>query len=548
MIRSSARILLAAAVFVGAWIPRVALAADAANVAVVSEPVALNGSGGDSGKSLMNSAASPLYDSEAGLTLTYLALGDRDAREGFAQGLPLDFVISGRPMTSTDIESLESRDVEVGSAPISVGALVFLFHASHTDGMNTYYVDPQDPETVTRGVYDGPVRIPSPLLASGLLDKADAIWSSSELKTALGLAEGWNFVASGPIVPAVSSLPGANGWYLDTFVRNAAPDAWAAKAKELLMPEASVTEAWPFLTTPQRPSSAELAGIVANGRHPGADVFPPGGSMAPVAPGDARTWLDKGTEGLSLLEVQNGAGEWVAPTPEAISAAAALGESDGLPALERQVPGAYPLTWINRIYVPLSGLDPAKANALATMIRFSAASGQEALAALGEGRLPAGLADEAFDLADAVVKGNCKADGHEVVTLSGSGGPYWPKAAKAPGSAVTLCATPVTQATVAEATTPGSSSSGYSWDSSSSVAGSSVTGTGATVSAAPIATTSNAGGEQAEAPPSFALTAMPLDMPHDGRGVLDRFATLLVGAAIYVSAMSAVRAVRRRRA
>ncbi len=115
--------------------------------------------------------------------------------------------------------------------------------------------------------------------------------------------------------------------------------------------------------------------------------------------------------------MRNASGEWVAPSPESITKAiAASGEP--LHTLTNKVSGAYPLTWVERIYVKASGLSIDKTNAVATFIRYVVTEGQSVNATVNDGRLSDALVREALDAADAVVKGNCQ--GTDRLAVKGS--------------------------------------------------------------------------------------------------------------------------------
>lgn len=488
---------------------------------VTGERVTLDGAGSDSVRALMGEGASAVYDSPSGVDYTYLALGDRSGREALVEG-KVDFAVSGRPVSEEESKTLNGK--ELISIPISVGASAFLVHLPHDNGFRTYVLDPLDPESVTFGEYSGPFRIPNDLLARVILEKVTQFWAEPGFTQAIKLGE-WHFVAAGPLIPFVSSAPGASSYYLQRFVQQNAPQDWTDKARELLVPEAEVSEAWPFLTTPSRPGSQDVSGILAAGHGPqgSGGPFPPGGTVAPVVPADAKEWLEKGDPQLLLAHVQNGSGEWVLPTPEAISRAAELGESDRLPALDKPVSGAYPLVWINRLYVQAEGLTRDKVNAIASLVRWTVTAGQETQAAHGEGRLPESLVEEALASANELVEGNCKGEGQTVVEV-GDGGPYWPKATEA-GKDSKLCSG-------AGGSTPEGESGGYAGSPfggySTSPLGSALAGVASGASGGGTA------GDGDDDSPGTTPVAMPLPMPSDGFGGFDRVATALVGVLAWV--------------
>ena len=221
--------------------------------------------------------------------------------------------------------------------------------------------------------------------------------------------------------------------------------------------------------------------------------------------------------------------------------------SDGkaLYGLTENAPGAYPLTYVNDIFVPDSGLSVDQTNGVATLMRVQAGAGQDLEFALGEGKLPADLTQKTLDGADQVVKANCKGDDRSIQTVTG-GGQFWPKSVAPPAKSLVCVATPHAtntsggadgdNAQIADGSSGdgalGSSSSG-DLASSSAVDGATSPAASDAVSAAAKAGGSNgktAGGGSAEG----VLAEMPLPPPSDGRYLLDRLSTLMLGGAAFL--------------
>jgi hypothetical protein len=162
------------------------------------------------------------------------------------------------------------------------------------------------------------------------------------------------------------------------------------------------------------------------------------------------------------IEIQNANGDWVAPTPtgidNAIDAGAKAGKSacdtsnnvalytmdsgaaepststfsSGAAALSSatfgggaKVPGAYPLSWVDCMYVPSSGLSVAKTDAIAGTIRYLVTDGQARTGPFGDGTLPPEYVTQAIAQANLVVTDNCAAAGGQVV-LTSEASPYEP--------------------------------------------------------------------------------------------------------------------------
>jgi hypothetical protein len=249
---------------------------------------------------------------------------------------------------------------------------------------------------------------------------------------------------------------------------------------------------------------------------------------------------------LYTLAIQNGAGEYIAPTPDNMTKAASLGGGQPLYGLNESVPGAYPLTFVDDIYVPTKGLSVEKMNAIATLMRYQAIEGQDVETTLGEGKLPASLLQQTVSAADEVIKDNCTGDGQEVHTVQG-GGPFWPANDPSAPQTSLLC---VGSAATGTAPTSGASG-GTSADDALISGGSASSDLGAVAADATssngVSTTPSSAGGSVEtasgASPArasskdeavrVASAKMPSSLPSDGQFGLDRLTTLLLGAAAF---------------
>src|SRR5262249_22022601 len=88
---------------------------------------------------------------------------------------------------------------------------------------------------------------------------------------------------------------------------------------------------------------------------------------------------------------------------------------------DNDVPGAYPLAWIDRMYVPAHGLSIDKTEAIATAIRYIVTDGQAAEANAGEGKLAESQVAEALDAANKIVQSNCVGTDATIVKSSDPG-------------------------------------------------------------------------------------------------------------------------------
>lgn len=562
-----------------------------------ADPVEITGSGTWSGNSFMTALANPMYNARVPTTLSYLAKGSRDGRRAFARG-ELDFVITGRPFADDEKAQLADRKVTVIEAPFSVGALAFLVAGPSPSGLRTLTpvvpgADPNDPETEFNSTpFTGPLKMPNSLLAKVFLESAGNNWYDPAFRTAT-----FGTALPGPVInpldPVVRSDPGVGTWALERFIKQSAPADWAAALTAARIPVDTLSESWPLLATPSRGGTAAISSLIGGWQSPRGANTPQGGAIGPVSPSDvqeqiaaqpAKPLADPPTLATPLypVQIQNGAGEYIAPTTDTISKAAEVGQGADLYGLTETTPGVYPLTWINKIAVPAGGLSPEAATAVATLMRYGSTTGQSAQRVLGEGILPAALATQTLAAANQVIATNCTGSDRRVDTAA-DGGPAWPTGIALPaqaGGSFTVCTrigtATTTTTTVASsgagpaggalppslsalvASVPASSATaGGSPGVSTAVDAATLTPSGASpgsdtsLGTAPVVDTTDPSGlgtaaGPAEANPGaptagtdaavnkavLASAKLPMTPPADGRFRLDRLTTMLLGGLI----------------
>jgi hypothetical protein len=208
-----------------------------------------------------------------------------------------------------------------------------------------------------------------------------------------------------------------------------------------------------------------VVSTIASGLDPASSEVPLGGVIAAAATGAAAEAVALNeakppSERVPLFraKVRNAAGEWLSPTPQSITAAVALDGGAPLAASTNPAKGAYPIAWVNRAYVPASGLTADEANAAASFIRLQVTAGQTRAAGLGDGRLTPAMVSEALAAADRIVESNC-ASAKGTVSTSADGTPWVPSGVLT-GSPVKLCTGPATP----EPTVPIDAGSGSEFD------------------------------------------------------------------------------------
>jgi hypothetical protein len=400
-----------------------------------------------------------------------------------------------------------------------------------------------------------PFKIPNDVLAQTFLgDKSTNMWHVPGLLQLQGLPDGWSFDPASPPESIARSDASAMNYYIETFLAGADPAYWATATQLDGVKMSLPNEQWPFLPgrVASRQGDSAVGDLTASGQSPNLAGPTKGGvlsvvsnsiSVAEQAAQVAAKAKNQPYDALYSVAIQNGAGEYVAATPDNMTKAAALGDGQPLYGLTQSVPGVYPLTFVDNIFVPTSGLSIDKMNAIATLMRYQAIEGQDLSVIVGEGKLPPDLLQQTIAAADTVIKDNCTGTGKVLLTVDG-GGPFWPTGdASAPKKSL-ICSAP---ATPAPPTGGGASGSG----SSSGGAGFSDSGSGASVASPTIDSTSapvqTAGVVESASPASDATSGssteeatrvvsakMPSSLPSDGQFEFDRLVTLLLGGALFL--------------
>ncbi len=547
--------------------------ATASDQAAPANPVNLTGEGTwDIDQTQLTGWENDLYGSAADpkISLRYIQQGGPTGLSALLNG-SVDYAISGIPYTKSQLDGFPGGANGIIAAPIMPSAVGFLLNApsfqvfDYTTSVGASYTGqvrvPADnlmAQLFNYKATDDPVSASSPYypvncVAGGVQynewDDPDIIsnWDQSFLAQ-YDPSSSTDFVVFNPCGP----FPGGNSgvpitifqaapsewtYYLEQWASVAGPAMWS-----LLQKNADPT---PAAADPWAPSAQVVPNLQRNmGFAPGFPEALPnfdqytngagesglyGGVEMPSPPSGlkqavAQAQVLGGTSSSSNLQwiyVQNANGDWVAPSPASIDTAVdatpavdpmATSGEQALDAASNHVPGAYPLTYIDYLYAPASGLSPQTTEALATMIRYLVTDGQNSMASYNDGELSSGLVLQALNAANRLVKSNCPpAD----LAYTAALGPYTPTnlpgldglgteyhcevAASTPSSGTTPTTTPTksnmsspppktTSSTTASGSTSGSALAGGSTGgmstkgtaglSSSSGSGSAATGTG----------------------------------------------------------------------
>ena len=384
------------------------------------DPVELNGVGTWAAAGPALSWANELYRAPSPVRVGFLSEGSADARRTFMNG-ETEFLVSGTPFTSAELTELDAADRELIDLPIQAVGMAFIVSGPYPRGLSMCRPGPgeDDPSVIDcypEGKFQGPLRLNGEDVVDIVLETGRNNWANSAFQDlmppALDLV-----VPLQPAAPVVRSDAGSTNKFLQQYIATVDPARWAAKTAAEGRPGLLPDETWPFLGTPSKSGLPTVTQVVAAWTAPSSSSSVVGGVLAPTSPlaagaalaAEASKPAGATRTDLWVPELRNGAGEWVAPTPAAITAGIQAGEGAPLYGLTNPVPGAWPITWVNRLYAPTTGLTGDQANALATMIRWQVTAGRDVAASLGDGRLTDAMATEALAKADEIVKSNCAA-------------------------------------------------------------------------------------------------------------------------------------------
>jgi hypothetical protein len=411
--------------------------------------------------------------------------------DGKSTGGEERFIISGSPFTDAEKAALANANATLIRAPMHAAHNAVLAAKDFPTERVIPGQDVEDPDSVPETEpgppleLDGPhptvkasmMKLPWSVLGSQFFEiSTSAGWSNPELLTAWGLTPKatdktkWNLPGSdyyfnvvGGQTPLFSARyePSAANLYLLTAISKTAPDQW----------KTYVATANTKVTGPSetffggKAFTVRARGVGSFLQYLGDDKSVPSGFFGTMGP--APLWAvpklydtyPDFNKSLWVAKLQNGSKEWVAPTSESVTKAITAGGDVPLYALDNDVPGGYPLAWVDSIYVPATGLSIDEVNAVSAFIRFVATDGQDIVKADNDGVISPDLLTKALAAANKAVTENC--DAAKGVARLEADSPYYPLAAVAPKlhalAPQMVCATPVdpsTTTTTSTSTTP----------------------------------------------------------------------------------------------
>ncbi|KLR61896.1 hypothetical protein IMCC26207_106217 [Actinobacteria bacterium IMCC26207] len=521
-------------------------------------------------------------------TARQISGGDAQSKERMITG-GADIAVSGTPFTEAERKALEATGRSVIEAPIQAVGMSFLVSGPRPTGIDLCQFveqsiedDPLNelpPDCLKVRDFEGPLRLTSENLADVFLESPVNNWQDPTFLSLLGEFQPGGLSMVSPLRPASAVLrsdAGMANLALGTYLRTTQPTKWTDRSTSLFLnPEPAPDATWPFTRAPAKQGLPDAVGVIRQWKTASAAVDVPAESGAmtmttPLAaaqaiqaeaeepPFDATGEANLNTD-LYVAQMKNGAGEWLSPTPAAISTSLAAGGGAPLFAATQNVPGGWPLSWANSIYAPDSGLTGVEANTVAAIIRWQSTVGRQRSAELSDGQLPDVLVAQALAAADKIVSSNCTAAGLKTV-LTSDVTRFAPSGTLADLGETLWCDTPLDGSPVVDegpAVDPFtgvvvpvvagvSASSGSTSGTNRPLSASSATpsSASATAGSADFSTESAdtaTGGIAATLPPVKVARIMPLPLPgSDPR--FDRLATLALGGLMFLG----VRALMRR--
>jgi PBP superfamily domain len=568
-----------------------------------SVPVELNGSGDSELSAEFTSWQDTMFAADQPTDISYFQRGSSDGRARLLDGSK-QFVISGVPFTAAELAGRPGNAGAIIEAPLAVSSLSAIVTTPPDSWSTTTFVcDPNDPlvedpdACVVHGAYAGPIRLPPENLSALALGLSPTfqnnglgLWRDPNVLTAMGFAPPSATLALQ--VPQLdAAAPGKEDTWMNrqegsaaskslmTYAQALAPTAWGLRGQEFPGFVLDANQERFGTRNLLREGETTVVGLVALYK---TDVFCncvqnawAGNATAVSSTSFGQVVTDAPDARFREVEVQNKHGDWVLPTRASLEAAIAAGVDIDSGAIV-DAPGAYPFTWISRLYTVAGTLDPDEANALAATIRYIATDGQDLVVAKGGAPLNASLRAEALSAADQVVAGNCTQAGYEIVASGPSSfepntptvqalhalkhcqpAPPPPTTTTTTTSTTTTTLAPTSTSTTVAATTTNVQSSPAEVpvvsrttpSPSAGAAATSVNATTTTTSPPETTTTTTARAtttttSTTSVPPlpaglgsrprGRALSSLPLQLPPDGSEGFKKLGSLLLGAGMFL--------------
>lgn len=416
-------------------------------------PVLIRGSGDSDTIAELVTWQNTMFAATQPTDVGFSTVGSKLGRQNLLAGR-VEFAVSGVPFTASELAGRPAGAGEIIEIPISVGSYVIIMTTpTNVNGAwdtqtipPAYCDDPDDPRSdgpeciAVVGTFTGPWRIPPENLSGLMLGLPYSAsnnlvsWKNPAWAAVLGTSSLKIQGGNGRVHTFVNRTDASTqNMILMRYAKAMGPVAWATRiATNPEFPWEPIGENFSSRVRPTKPGTDQqlavvaLRGINAVSGDSSGDVW--SGNMGAIpATMLPKALLDYPKALFVVAEIQNKHGDWLKPTKTSLDAALAAGTTPNVAATQ-DVPGAYPLTFINHLYTVAGTLTPDRANALAATIRYIVTDGQQPLLDGGGTSLPASLQAQALAAADQIVIKNCSDPAYEV-TASGPSGfePNTPK-------------------------------------------------------------------------------------------------------------------------
>ncbi len=598
----SARGSVAAAILLTALWASLPGAVDAATVQAPDTPISLSGEGTDYAEIVLRTLDSSASTSEAAPRFDYIGSNEAEGLRAFVEGRT-DFYVGALPLD--EVQPGATDELKKGGGVISApfqatGAVPFM---SGPYGTGLRICDPGsvlDPETfdtvcpqpvtslsaVRRGTAGDSLRLyPENIVQLFSQSTPSDLWFEPSFRSQADPA-GCRTDDAGECVQRIEApgVPGpvsgvrtdsaAINKFLQQYLKDEDPVAFRSRVLADLPDDQRdgyvITPRWPRSAQASRSPDSGLANAVQTWTNFQSSEIPKGGSIAFVHPlkavnaiaaeeKDALEVPPKPVTDLWIADFVSD-GEVRSGTPQAITKAVAAGGETPFFAATTPVPGAWPFSWVDRIYLPERGLSVDQTNAAALMLRLQMTAGQVVAAGIYDGQLTRAMVLEGLAAANKVVESNCAAAKGVVVKEKGAG-PFTPATLgpvmEALGTVPWCQATAATPPPAADTTplpvgvSPSDLTAGYGDYGSYPYDSSGYTPLGESYDAAGGGggTGGAAGGADGPAAEKDVddsveeiAAEMPLELPGKGSRGMDRIATVALGAALFFAARAIWRA------
>ena len=313
------------------------------------------------------------------LNVSYATNNSVNGKEAFAHGLTdADFAMSAVGLTAEERQTLVDRKVQPLHVPVALGSLVLAYNLwFDRDG-------DQQPDQVTD------LRL-SPATAAGIMRGNITSWSDPAIKedNLANYPDGFPPKAVKPVARADNS---AATWWLTSWFCALAQGEWEKDGGDSFKcPAKTIFPAGNGVALFTGTDKVALQ-IREFAGEPGAGGIPDPGLIGFVYNSEALKL------GLPVVALRNAAGEYVKPTKDSVTAAAAAGtlDTEGVftPNFHSGGPGAYPLPVVTYAIVPAAdtALDDPKERLLKSFLEYVVGEGQQKAELRGYAPLPAAMA------------------------------------------------------------------------------------------------------------------------------------------------------------